>query len=279
MGRQGQQVRVAATLAAGSLLALLSVSPSRAQNTPQPPVDDIPLSATFVTEGTLPATEIEGGFSFTKSETDRTYQFGFSSLQYAWGTIFGLKLSVPFTVLEPRGDDGSTVAGLGDVSVLAKSAPLVSAQHHFALGGGVAVTLPTGSKSRGLGGVLAVTPMLLAGKGWRLGERIAVVQADARYSWQLNDPVPGDADREQRFSANVTAALTLLPWLTGILEANSARVVAGDPALRDRWQLYVTPGLSVQPAERWDIRAGIQVPLTGTREFDYSVLFLVTKGF
>ncbi len=279
MGRQGGQVRVVAALAAGSLLALLWVSSSRAQDKPQAPIDDILLSATFVTEGTLPATEIEGGFSFTKSEADRTYQFGFTSLQYAWGPIFGLKLSVPFTVIEPRGDDGATVAGLGDVSVLAKSAPLVSARHHFALGGGVAVTLPTGSKSRGLGGVLAVAPMLLAGKGWRLGERLAFVQADARYNWQLNDPVPGEAEREQRFSANLTTALTLSSWLTGILEVNSARVVAGDPALRDRWQLYVTPGLSVQPAEGWDVRAGIQVPLSGAREFDYGVALQVTRGF
>jgi hypothetical protein len=252
------------------------MSPSLADSMSTAVVDEL-VAATFVTEGTLPATEIEAGFSFHKSDANRTYHLGLTSVQYAWGTLLGLKLSVPFTMIEPRGDAGPTVAGVGDINVLAKSAPIVSADDLFALGGGVKVTLPTGSESRGLGGVLAVAPGLLAGKAWRMGDRIAALQADAFYSWQLNEPA--ELDREERFSANLTSALMLAPRVTAILEINSVRVVEGDPALRGRWQGYVTPGLSVQPADRWDIRAGVQVPFTGTREFDYNVILLVTKGF
>src|SRR5262245_42275534 len=124
------------------------MSPSRAQSLPAADIYDL-ATATFVTESTLPVTEIEAGFSFHKSDTDRTYHLGLTSLQYAWGTLLGLKLSVPFALVEPRGDAGPTVAGIGDVSILAKSAPIVSADDLFALGGGIKVTLPTGSESRG----------------------------------------------------------------------------------------------------------------------------------
>ena len=269
-------MRLAITLGAAGLLLGFWMSPSRAETTPSAVINELSTS-TLVTEGTLPATEIEVGFSFQKSDASRTYQLGLTSLQYAWGTLFGLKLSVPVTMIEPRGDAGPTVAGIGDVSILAKSAPIVSAEDLYALGGAVSITMPTGSESRGLGGTWAVAPGLLAGKAWRMGDRVAALQADAFYSWQLNEPA--ELDREERFSANLAAVLTLSPRLTAILELNSARVVEGDPALRGRWQSYVTPGLSVQPTDSWNIRAGVQVPFTGAREFDYNVIVLVTRGF
>lgn len=257
-------------------------SPARAQDKPP---DQLPLSATFITEGVLPATEIEAGLSFIGSDVQREYQFGFSSLQYAWGNTLGLKLVVPFAVIEPRGD-GPTLAGPGDVQLLAKSAPLVSHEHLVALGGALKLTLPSGSEARGLGGTLALAPGFLAGKAWRLGDRILALQADAFYSWQLNRPASietesgsSSPDRDQRFTANLTVAHAPLPWLTGILEVNTIAVIAGDPELRGRFQMYLTPGVSLEPAAGWSFRAGVQVPLTRARELDYNVIFLATKGF
>jgi hypothetical protein len=256
----------------------------------EPPAEDLPFEATLITEGTLPATEIEGGFSFAKSDTDRTTQFGFSSLQYAWGRTFGLKLSIPFGVINPRDDDEPTVAGIGDVTLMGKYVPLISYKHLFAVGTGVKFTLPTGSESRGLGGTAGVAPFLLAGKIWKNEDKFVIVQADAFYDWQLNKPAteepddpadePVSPDREQRFTANATATFSILSWLNGIVELNSALVTAGgDSAVRNRMQLYVTPGLSTKPAEGWDIRAGVQLPITSAKEFDYNIVFLVTKGF
>jgi Putative MetA-pathway of phenol degradation len=269
-------MRRAATLVVAGLILGVWTSPSLAQTAPMAGASEL-ATATLVTESTLPVTEIEVGFSFRKSDASRTYDVGLTSVQYAWGTLLGLKMSVPFTIIEPRDDADPTVAGVGDVSILAKSAPIVSREHLFALGGAVSLTLPTGSESRGLGGMWALAPGLLAGKAWRVGDRLAALQADAFYSWQLDEPA--ESDREQRFSANLTSVLTLTPRLTAIVELNSVRVVEGDPDLRGRWQGYVTPGLSVQPADRWDIRGGVQVPLTGAREFDYNVIMLVTRSF
>ena len=264
-------------------------SPAGGQDKPavgqDPPADELPLSATFITEGVLPATEIEVGFSFLRSDVTREYQFGFSSLQYAWGTTFSLKLFVPFAVIEPR-DDGPTVAGPGDLQLQAKYTPLVSREHLYALGAAVRLTLPSGSEARGLGGTLALAPGLLAGKAWRLGDRILALQADAFYSWQLNRPArietesgSSSPDRDQRLTANLTIAHAPLRWLTGILEVNSVTVTAGDPGLRGRVQMYLTPGVSLEPAPGWSFRPGVQVPLTRARELDYNVIFLATKGF
>jgi Putative MetA-pathway of phenol degradation len=274
--------RLAAHMAVMWFVLGPAASPAGGQDTP---ADDIPLSATFVTEGVLPATEIEAAFSFVSSDAQREYQFGLSSLQYAWGTTFGLKLVVPFAVIEPRGD-GPSVAGPADVQLLAKYAPLVSHEHLFALGAAVKLTVPTGSEPRGLGGTLALAPGLLAGKARRLGDAILALQADAFYSWQLNTPArietesgSSSPDREQRLTADLTAALAPIRWLTAILEVNTATVIAGDPGLRGRVQLYLTPGVSLEPAARWSLRVGVQVPLTSARELDYNVIFLATKGF
>jgi hypothetical protein len=274
--------RLAAVLAVAWLVLGAAGSARGAQD---PPAGDIPLSSTFVTEGVVPATEIEVGFSLVKSDTQRVYQFGFSSLQYAPVSTFSLKLFVPFAVIDPR-DDGPTVGGPGDLQALAKYAPLRSHEHLFALGGAVRLTLPSGSESRGLGGTLALAPGLLAGKAWRLGSTIVALQADLFYSWQLNQPAPietdsgsSSPDREQQLTANLTAALAAVSWLTAIVELNSVTVIAGDPGLRERLQLYLTPGVAVEPVPTWSVRAGVQVPLTSARQSDYNVFVFATKSF
>ena len=243
--------------------------------------DGLPLSNTFVTESVLPATEIETGFSFESTDDQHRYQFGLTSLQYSWGTAVGVKLVVPFSVIEPR-DEDATVAGPRDLQVLVKSAPVVSPTHLFALGAAFKLTLPSGSERRGLGGVLAAAPGLLAGKAWRVGGSVVALQADAFCEWRLDRPARVDGerpDRDQRFTANLTAAVAAIRALTAIFEVNAATLIAGDPALRGRGQIYVTPGLSLDPVPGWSFRAGMQVPLTSAREVSYNVVFFATRGF
>jgi hypothetical protein len=287
-GERRRSARISLLLRASRLAALLGVvwvclGPSSAGGQFRP--DKIPLSATFITESVLPSTELELGFSLLGSDANRMYQFGFTSLGYSWGTTFGLTLSVPFAVIDPRGD-GPTVAGPGDLRLLAKSAPFVSLEHLFAAGAAVSLTLPSGSESRGLGGMLSLAPGLLAGKAWRLGSTIVTLQGDLFYSWQLNTPArvetetgPVTPDRDQRLTADLTVALAAVRWLTAILEVNTTTVIAGDPALRERLQLYLTPGVSLEPGVRWSFRIGVQVPLTRARELDYNVMVVATRGF
>jgi hypothetical protein len=246
--------------------------------------EEVSLPPTLITEGAVPATEVEGMFTTSKSRTERAYGFGLSSLQYAPVPSFGIKLVVPAAVRDP-GDSEPTVAGIGDVSVMLKYAPVLLPAQQFALAGGVTLTFPTGSERRDLGGQFAVAPFLAAGK--RFGP--FSLQADVAYRWQLNRPQPIEPEeegaeavrphKEHGVTANLTATYSPLKWLGVILELNSVTLLHRGEPLRERVQLYLTPGVSVEPAEGWNLRAGIHLPVTSAREVDYSLIVVLTKGF
>ena len=246
--------------------------------------ESVSLASTLITEGAVPATEVEGSFTMAKSKTERGYGFGLSSLQYAPVPSFGVKLVVPVVVRDPV-DSEPTVGGMGDLGLMLKYAPLLLPAQQFALAGGLALTLPTGSERRELGGQFAVAPFLAAGKGlgaWSL-------QADVAYRWQLNDPRELEPEeeggetvrphKEHGVTANLTVTYSPLKWLAAILELNSVTMLhPGDP-LRERVQLYLTPGVSVEPAEGWNLRAGIHLPVTSAKEVDWSLIVILTRGF
>lgn len=247
---------------------------------------EVSLPATLVTEGATPATEAEATFTLSKSREERQYGMGFSSLQYAPVPSFGVKLAVPVILRDPRGPEPEpSVGGIGDVSLMAKYAPLMLPARQLALSGGIKLTFPTGSEQRGLGGLLALAPFLAVGKG--LGP--FSLQADASYSWQLNRPRTIEAeeedeprvrpDRQQQVTANLTVTYAPVAALALIVELNSVTAVTGDDTLNERVQLYVTPGVSAEPAEGWNLRAGIQLPVTSARAFDYNLIVILTRGF
>ncbi len=66
-------------------------------------------------------------------------------------------------------------------------------------------------------------------------------------------------------------------WL--ILERNGATLLKGDRELKDRLQLYVTPGLVLEPVKNWNVRAGVQLPVTSAKEFDYQLIVAVMREF
>jgi hypothetical protein len=245
---------------------------------------EVSLPSTLVTEGAAPATELEATFTTSKSRAEKAYGFGLSSVQYAPVPSVGLKLAVPFVVRDPR-DSQPTVGGIGDVSLMAKYAPLLLPAQQFALGGGVKVTFPTGSERRELGGKLAIAPFLAAGKG--LGP--FSLQADVFYSWQLNRDatIPAEEEgeesirpaKEQAVTANLTGTYAVLERLGLILELNSVTMIQGKDPLKEQVQLYLTPGVSGEPAEGWNLRGGIQLPVTSAKAFDYNLIVILTRGF
>jgi hypothetical protein len=267
------------------LVLVVGVGPSPARASEEAKnAAEVSLPPTLITEGATPATELEATFTLSKSETERRYGFGLSSVQYAPVPSLGLKLAVPFAVRDPR-DTEPTVGGIGDVSLMVKYAPLLLPAQQFALSGGVKLTFPTGSEQRDLGGTFALAPFLAAGKAF--GH--VSLQADAAYSWQLNRGGTIRAEeegresirpeKEQQVTANLTATCALIEWLWLILELNSVTLIKGQDPLKERAQLYLTPGVSVEPAKGWNLRGGIQLPVTSARGFDYNVIVLLTKGF
>ena len=284
---EGGLMNSAGSIVLASLVLLLLGVPPPAladQKEEKAETEEVSLPPTLITEGATPATEVEVTFTTSKSATERAYVFGLSSLQYAPVPSFGIKLVVPVAVRDPR-DSEPTVAGMGDVSLMLKYAPVLLPAQQFALAGGVTVGFPTGSERRDLGGQFAVAPFLAAGKG--LGP--FSLQADVAYRWQLNRPRPIEPEeegeqavrphKEHGFIANLTATYSPVKRLTGLLELNSVTLLhRGDP-LSGRVQLYLTPGVSVEPAEGWNLRAGIHLPVTSAKEVDHSFIVILTKGF
>jgi hypothetical protein len=242
------------------------------------------LPPTLVTEGALPATELEAIFQASKSETERTYELA-PSFQYAPVPSLGVKLVVPLVGRDPSGPEDAT-GGVGDVGLVVKYAPLTIPALQLAVAGGVRLILPTGSEERGLGGTFDVGLFVAVGKGFGP----LSLQADAGYGWQLNHPPPIEpeeeggerlkAHKEHGATANVAVTLSPITRLGLILELNSVTRVGGeDDGLKERVQLYLTPGMAVEPAAGWNLRAGVQLPLTGARQFDYNIIVILTKGF
>jgi hypothetical protein len=245
----------------------------------------VSLPSTLVTEGATPATELEASFTTSHSRTEKQYGFGLNSLQYAPVPSVGLKLVIPFLFRDPRDPAPDSVGGISDVSVMVKYAPVLLPEHRFAFSGGLRLTFPTGSEERELGGQFAVSPFLAAGKAWGA----LSFQADVFYSWQVNRPrrVPPEEegaeplfpDKAQVVTANLSGIFSPLEWLSVILELNSVTLLKGDEELKERLQLYLTPGLGVEPAKGWNLRGGIQLPATSAKTFEYNVILILTKGF
>jgi len=113
-------------------------------------------------------------------------------------------------------------------------------------------------------------------------------QADAAYRWQLNGPRRLEPEeegaeavrphKEEGVTADLTATYSPVGRLFLILELNSVTVMRGDDELKERVHLYLTPGVSAEPAEGWNLRAGVHLPVTSARGLDWRVIVIATKG-
>lgn len=179
-----------------------------------------------------------------------------------------VEVEVPLVFTDLR--DGMSAGGFGDLAVQNKFLLWKSIQHRTLVAGGFELTLPSGSERRGLGGTAAVQPFLTAG--------IALgpfdVLGDIAYEWNLNSHVAGQ--REETLTANLAAGYRVSRLFTPFLELNTVARTSGSaaedaPPLRDRVQLYLTPGFNIRPLPGVTLRTGLQLPVGSAREFDYTL--------
>lgn len=179
-----------------------------------------------------------------------------------------VELEIPVVVNDPR--DGPSAAGFGDITIENKVLLWKSVEHPLLVSGGFELTLPSGSESRDLGGELNVEPFLAAGIALGPFDLLGSVA----YEWNLNADVRGP--REQELTANVALGYPMSRWFTPFLELDTVTRITGpheenEPELTGRVQIHLTPGFNVRPLPGMTFRAGVELPVTSAREFDYAV--------
>ena len=210
--------------------------------------------------------EIEFAFQHSKSREGNQSQVS-AAIEWPLTPWWQIEIEMPFVIQHPT--DLPSTAGPGDLEIQNKFQLLKSVQHRALLAGGFEIRLPSGSEKRLLGGEFAIEPFLTGG--------IAVgpidLLADIAYEWNLNN-VRGQ--NEQELTANLAVAWPVSRWFTPLLELNAVTMVQGpqdegSPKLRDRTQVSLTPGFNVHPLPGMTFRAGVQLPTSAAKTFDYRV--------
>jgi hypothetical protein len=246
-----------------ALLAVFIFCPMCAWADDEP---DIRFFYPIVTRRPVIERELEFGFQRSQARDGNTNQVS-GAIEWPLTRWWQVEIEVPFLIQNPN--DAVSTSGPGDLTVENKFLLWRSIQYLTAVAGGFELRLPSGSERRGLGGEFGVESFLTAG--------IALgpfdVMTEIAYEWNLNN-VPGQ--REQALTANLAVAWPVSRWFTPLLELDTVTMVQGtaqadSPKLRDRTQIYLTPGFNVRPLPGVTFRAGVELPTSSARTFDYRV--------
>jgi hypothetical protein len=181
-----------------------------------------------------------------------------------------IEVAVPIVMSAPR--DRAAETGVGDVEIENKLQLFKSVQHRTLVAAGVEVKFPTGSERRGLGGEAAIEPFLSAGTA--LGPLDLI--AEVAYEWNVNAHVKGE--NEQELTAGAMVAYPISRWFTPLVELTTVtrtrgteEEAEGGARLKNRPQVYLTPGVNARPLPGTTLRLGVQLPVTSARKFDYTL--------
>jgi len=218
------------------------------------------------TRGHVIERELETSFQHSKSREGRTSQLS-GALEWPITPWWQIEVEMPFLYQNPN--DAASTAGPGDSSFRTNSSSGSRSKHLVLLSGGFELRLPSGSERRGLGGEIAVEPFVTGGVALGPFDLIAAIA----YEWNLNN-VRGR--REQQLTADLAVGWPVSRWLTPFLELNTVSRIQGQEdedavKLRGRTQLYLTPGFNVRPLPGATFRMGVELPISGRREFDYRI--------
>jgi hypothetical protein len=227
----------------------------------------------LVTQRPIIERELEFKLNYAKGLDTRETE---ATIAIEWPILPRLQfeVEVPFLVVNP--DEGKVVAGFGDLELQAKLQVFKSVQYRALVAFGLESKFASGSKARGLGGEYTLEPFLTAGIALGPFDLIGEVA----YEWVLN----GDEHpREQEFTARLAIAYPASRWFIPLLELVTVTQTRGpadnEEALLHKTQVYLVPGFNIRPRPGMTFRAGVQVPVTTAKEFDYRVLSALVVEF
>jgi hypothetical protein len=176
-----------------------------------------------------------------------------------------VEVEVPIIFLRER--DRTAQGGFGDIEIETKVLVFDSIDPPALVAIGVEGKLPTGSERRGLGGEAAIEPFITGGVALGPFDLLASIA----YEWNLNSHVEGP--HEQELTASAALGWRVHRKFTPLVELSTVTRTRGDneDGLRNRTQVYITPGFNVRPVPGMTFRMGLDLPLTNARKFDYAI--------
>ena len=177
----------------------------------------------------------------------------------------GLQAEAPLAIAEPHGE-GPRV-GLGDLRLESRLLLWHFSEERTVGSAGLAVGLPTGSPRRRLGGDTVVEPYLTTG--------LAVGTIDLIGEVGYATIVGGPGAPAQTLRTSVAAGYRVGPRVTPSMELGVLTPTRSGGAGHERagrMEAYLTPGLGIRFGDGRRMRAGVELPVTPARAFDYRLL-------
>jgi hypothetical protein len=206
----------------------------------------------------------------------------------------GVSFEIPYSITDvkstPDGDGTGVTRNIGDVAGQVLFTFWKDPERQFAAGGGLEVTFPTGSYKDGTGEGWALAPFLSVGK------HFGPVQILGQLGYEAKLKRPGEGEeREQALFYNVALAYPLFEKrLIPFFELNGVYTFSGEPNLKHKGQLYLSPGIRINPFgdvhgheghghahghgngghpwyERLSLAVGAQFPVTAAKEYEWAL--------
>lgn len=297
------------------ILGLLvpSVVFAQSPSTPPPQAEEVDLTEPelefmdmLFTQKPTQDNEIEFGYRFERQKTDLetgTVINHASEISAGFGVRItdwlGLSFEIPYQINDQQTTDPATGAqvqpdtrNIGDVMGQVLITFWKDPDRQFALAGGLEVGFPTGSFQDGTGEGWSLSPFLSVGKLFGSFQ----VLGNLGYSANLKQPGEGE-ERGQQLFYNLAFAYPFFDKrLIPFFEVNGVYVFQGEAELRHRGQVYLSPGIRINPwgdvhghgghehshghnhgngdhpwYERLSLAVGAQFPVTAAREFEWAL--------
>lgn len=282
--------RVLAWAAAGIVSVVLSAAPANAEDVhdhdehgparhrpagteagdhrhAHPHVD---LEHPLVGESPLPETHLKFRFNHFDGG-DETSQSAAAELEYAFVPEFSLEAVLPYTWVNP--EEGPSGHGVDSAEVAFKMASFYWLDRNLLPAVGLGIGLPTGNEEEGIGSDHEVELEPFVRVGWWAGDFELIGGLSAGIPLNRKGDEKDEADFALGYA--LSALYHISPDIHALVELTGESAFGG--ADGDEHAFYISPGLTTHPFPDKSIilGAGVSLPLTDDREFDYAVNVLL----
>lgn len=206
------------------------------------------------------------GFDIAHSDGAETWV---TSLELEYSIYDRIEFDLELPVVARFTDDEGNNAGLGDIETGVKVKIFESNDESFHLAGGIEATWPTGKVSDEIGeGKGGVGPFLAVAKSLGRFSLLGAVGYERVVTTRGDEAAEG---KKNGFTLDAAVAYTFPIGLSPLFEVNSSFETGNIVSL--------TPGLIYATTERFQIRTGIQVPVTSDKEFMWNAIFQLLYDF